>query len=84
MSKWLERLKCQHYYIEDWLVQFWPDPKMQYHCVDCNKKIIKRPSNPPINPVRQTNQQYYDHMVASGNAHLVIRPQLGTEGDPKL
>lgn len=84
MSRWLKRLKCKHYYIEDHLVQSWPDPKMQYHCVDCDKSIIRRPSNPPINPLRETNRQYYDRMVAAGNIHLVISPVLGTENEPRL
>lgn len=84
MSKWLKRLRCQHYYIEDYLVQFWPDPKMQYHCADCDKTIVRRPSNAPVNPLRETNQQYYDRMVTSGNAHLVMSPPLGREGKSKL
>lgn len=81
--RWLKRFRCQHYYVEDYRVFGWPDPKMLYHCIDCGKVTIRRPSSPPVNPLRETNQQYYNRMVASGNAHLVMRPSLGTEDYPK-
>jgi hypothetical protein len=84
MSKLIQRLKCQHYFIEGDLVQGWPDPKRQFDCVDCGKTVVRRPSEAPLNPLRETNQQYYERMVASGRADQVMRPILGTEHEAKL
>lgn len=74
----------QHYYIEDELVEFWPDPRVQWHCLECGKIIRLKVGKLPVNPPRENQQQYYDRMVASGNAHLVMRPPLGTENEVRL
>lgn len=82
--EWLKRLKCQHYYIEDGWTGLIMVKNIQWHCVDCGKIKLFYAWQPPINPRRETNQEYYNRMVMSGKAHLVMRPALGTEGEPKL
>lgn len=84
MSTFWQRLKCQHYYIKDGWNGLYGGKNIDWHCVDCDKKILLKPGRSPINPIRETNQQYYQRMIASGNAHLVMRPTLGMEGEPKL
>ncbi len=81
---WLQRLKCDHYYIEDGWNGLIIVKNINWHCVDCGKTKLFYAWRPPINPMRETNQQYYERMAANGNAHLVMRPALGSEGEPKL
>lgn len=84
MGKLFKRLRCQHYYIEDGWNGLYGGKVIKWHCVDCAKKILLKPGVLPFNPIRETNQQYYDRLVVGGNAHLVLRPPLGMEGKPKL
>jgi len=79
-APWYKRLVCSHYYIFDYNLEPFYTTLARYHCVDCGKTIERY--HTPMNPPRETNQQYYDRQVASGNINYVMRPAIGTEGKP--
>lgn len=88
MNKFIKRLVARfnhiHYFEEQYQVQGYPDPKVLYKCHYCSKSVVRRPTESPVNPIVPTLQQHYEREVARGNAAYVMRPNLGTEGEPKL
>lgn len=56
--------------------------KFVYECLICDKRKSFRYA--PVNPILETNQQYYQRMVASGRASLVMYPALGTFNEPHI
>ena len=73
----------RHYWVDaNQLMQGYPDPKILFECSVCEKRIIRRPSQAPVNPLVPSAWDVYEQEVAHGNAHLVMAPPLVSIPEP--